>query len=168
MPSLSQPSAGSTSTPTLLAVEWVILNSGCEDLMSYDEWCERRTAANNYCDTWTDKERTEFWYALADHACTEPLLIPTPGIRMTPETTARELRRLEHIVHTMDDGTNEHAPWNWLRFIDPVMGGYTIGETYRYAHERTNAAFGITGRPCVLPANSDLRIADFTAPNTTD
>lgn len=149
MTNLSQPTsshhaialtASATANPISLAAEWITLCSGCEHLMSYEEWCERKTAAAEYIDTWGEAERTEFFYAVAEQAGTEPMLAPTPGLVMTPENIARELHRLEDVVRMLDDGQSEHAPYDWIRFTDPVIGGFTDDETWRYATERSNLA----------------------------
>lgn len=157
----SQPSAGPTANPTALAAEWILLNSGCEDLMSDDEWCDRRTAAVAYADTWSEPERTEFWYAVADRVCTEPLLAPTPGLQMTPGNMAREDRRLNRIVADLDDGRSEFAPYNWLRFTDPVMYGLTVGETVQYACARADLAYGLDRRPSLPAEFADVKLADL-------
>lgn len=164
MANLSQRDAGPTDNPAAFASEWIVLNSGCEGLMSYEEWCDRKTAAVAYSDTWTEVERTEFFYAVADQACTEPTLTPTPGLVMTPEVTAAELRRLEHIVFASGDGHSELPNWDWMRFIDPVMGGYTVGESWRYATERTILADGGGRGPVPLPDNADVRVCDLLRP----
>ncbi|MDR7252773.1 hypothetical protein J2X46_001758 [Nocardioides sp. BE266] len=158
MPTTSAPVIDS---PAALASEWIILMSGCEDLMSYEEWSDRKDSAVDYADAMGEGERTEFWYSLAGQACTEPLLAPTPGLRMSAEVIAQEMRRLEHIVHDLDDGRSEHAPWNWIRFTDPLFYGFTIGENSRYAHERTNLAYG-RGTLSYQPGEyDDVKMADL-------
>lgn len=161
MTTLSQPSAGPSTTPTALAAEWILLNSGCEDLMSYDEWCDRRAAAVAYADTWSMPERTEFWYALADQACTEPLLAPTPDLDMTAENMAREDRRLQAVVQDLDDGQSEFPPYNWLRFTDPMHYGFTFGESIRYGIERSGLAWRSAGRPLPSTEIDDVKIIDL-------
>lgn len=154
------PTPNPIANATALAREWIILNSGCEDLMSYEEWCARRAAAVAYSETWTEDDRTEFFYAVADMACTVTALLPTPGLRMTPETMAHELRRLDHIVYALDDDLEDAPSYDWLTFTDPLMSGMTVGEIWRYAHARMNLAYG-KDQPCALPANADVKIADF-------
>lgn len=78
---------------------------------------------------------------------------------MTAENLARELRRLEHIIDALDDGTTEYAPYNWLGFIDPVRYGFTVGQSIRYSLERTCLTYGTpSGRdpqcPSALISNS--------------
>lgn len=168
MSNLSHPSAeraaNPTASPTAFAAEWILLNSGCEDVMSYDEWRARKMAAVEYSDNWTEVERTEFFYAVADQACTEPRLTPTPGLVMTPENTARELRRLEHIIWDLYDGQSEHPPSDWMRFTDPLMAGYTVGESWRYSVERTTLAYGLERGPVGLPSNADIKLCDLIRP----